>query len=64
MKGIEQLEHTIHHLASPKRAHTFWGLLAVLLLTAGIMWFQHSEAWLNAPNDHYLATSPDGVKNY
>ena len=63
MKGVDQIEHTLHNLASPKRGHTFWGLVVLLAVAAILIWFKHG-AWLSAPNDFMLASSPDGFKNY
>ncbi|MEZ4966407.1 MAG: hypothetical protein R2791_14290 [Saprospiraceae bacterium] len=63
MKGVEQIEHTIHHLASPRRSHTFWGLLGVLTLAFLLLWAKH-HTWLGAPNDFMFGESPDGFKNY
>jgi hypothetical protein len=63
MKGVEQIEHTIHDLTHPKRPFTFWGLLAVLALATILIWGKHSE-WLGAPNNFMLGESPDGFKNY
>ncbi|MFN0033430.1 MAG: hypothetical protein ACKVUS_00100 [Saprospiraceae bacterium] len=63
MKGVEQIEHTLHNLASPKRGHTFWGLMAVLGVAVLLLWAKHGE-WLQSPNDFMLAEAPDGFKNY
>lgn len=63
MKGIKQIEHTLHDLRSPKRSLTFWGLLAVLAITALLLWTKHG-AWLQAPNEVMFGESPDGFKNY
>lgn len=63
MDKLNQLEHTLHNLASPKRSHTFWGLLAVLALGFVLIWLKHGQ-WLQAPNEHMLGGSPDGFKNY
>ncbi len=63
MDTLHQLEHTLHNLASPKRSHTFWGLLAVLALCFGFIWLKHGH-WLGHPNDKMLGGSPDGFKNY
>ncbi len=53
MKGVEQIEHTLHNLASPKRGHTFWGFLTVLLLATVLVWAKHG-GWLKSPNDFML----------
>lgn len=63
MKGVEQIEHTIHNLRSPKRSHTFWGLLALLAVAFLLLWAKHNT-WLPAPNDFMFSESPDGFKNY
>ena len=63
MKGVEQIEHTLHNLASPKRSHTFWGFIAVLAVSALLIWVKHG-AWLQAPNDVMFSKSSDGLKNY
>lgn len=60
---MHQLEYTLHNLASPRRSHTFWGLLVVLLVCSGLIWLKHGQ-WLKAPNEHMLGGSPDGFKNY
>ncbi|MBK8922397.1 MAG: hypothetical protein IPM81_12985 [Saprospirales bacterium] len=63
MDKLQHLEHTLHHLRSPKRAHTFWGLLAVLAVCFGLIWLKHGQ-WLNSPNQYMLGNSPDSFKNY
>lgn len=63
MKGVEQIEHTLHNLASPKRGHTFWGLLAVMALASILIWAKHGD-WLRTPNDVMFSKSSDGYKNY
>ena len=63
MKGIKQIEHTLHDLRSPKRSHTFWGFLAVLAVAAALLWAKHGD-WLRAPNEAMFGVSPDGFKNY
>ena len=63
MKGVEQIEQTLHNLVSPKRGHTFWGLVAVLAIAAILIWLKHGD-WLSAPNDYMLSASPDGFRNY
>lgn len=63
MKGVEQLEHSIHNLASPKRGHTFWGLVGVLAVAAILIWIKHGF-WLSAPNEFMLGNSQEGFKNY
>jgi hypothetical protein len=63
MKPLEQVEHTIHDLSSPKRSYTFWGLMATLSVCAALLWFEH-EHWLHQPNEFMLSQSADGVKNY
>ncbi|MDX1910399.1 MAG: hypothetical protein SFV22_02880 [Saprospiraceae bacterium] len=63
IKPVEQIEHTLHNLASPKRGHTFWGLIGVLIVTSILLWTKHGE-WLISPNDYMLSSTPDGVKNY
>ncbi|MBP6826576.1 MAG: hypothetical protein KA165_08455 [Saprospiraceae bacterium] len=63
MKGVEQIEQTIHNLRSPKRSHTFWGFLGVLALAFLLLWLKHNE-WLGTPNEFMFGESPDGYKNY
>lgn len=63
MKGVEQLEHTLHNLASPKRGHTFWGLLGVLAITGLLLLWIHRE-WIASPNEVMLITGQEGFKNY
>ena len=62
MKGVEQIEHTLHNLASPKRGHTFWGLLVVMAVAAILIWAKHGT-WLISPND-FMLKGGDGFKNY
>lgn len=63
MKQIDQIEHSLHNLASPKRGHTFWGLILTLILAAVLLWQKNGE-WLPHPNQVMLLDSPDGFKNY
>jgi hypothetical protein len=60
---FQQIEDTLHHLASPKRSHTFWGMVLVLIVVSGLLWSKHG-GWISHPNDNYLMLSPDGFKNY
>ncbi|MFN0013336.1 MAG: hypothetical protein ACKVU2_02205 [Saprospiraceae bacterium] len=60
---MRQLEHTLQHLTSPKRSHTFWGLAIVLIACFCLLWLKHGD-WLQAPNDYLLGGSPDCFKNY
>ncbi len=63
MKGVEQIEQTLHNLASPKRGHTFWGLVIVMVLASLLIWANHGT-WLRSPNEVMFAKSSDGLKNY
>ncbi|MEZ4926702.1 MAG: hypothetical protein R3A50_10515 [Saprospiraceae bacterium] len=63
MDKIDQIEHSLHNLVSPKRGHTFWGLLGVLLIAAILIWIKHGE-WIPNANNYGLLDSPDGLKNY
>lgn len=63
MKGVQQIEHTLHNLASPKRGHTFWGLIVVFIVAGVLVWVKHG-GWLKSPNDFMVAEGPDGLKNY
>lgn len=63
MKGVEQIEHTLHNIASPKRGHTFWGLVGVLVCAALLISLEHQDL-LRAPNDVIIANSSDGFKSY
>ncbi|MFN0174167.1 MAG: hypothetical protein ACKVU0_05925 [Saprospiraceae bacterium] len=63
MKGVEQIEHTLHNLASPKRGHTFWGLVIVMFVAFLMIWANHGT-WLRSPNEVMFAKSSDGLKNY
>jgi hypothetical protein len=63
MKGVEQIEHTLHNLASPKRSHTFWGMVVTLIVAGALLWLKHG-AWLGEPNAVMFGESPDGFKNY
>lgn len=63
MNKIDQIEHSLHNLVSPKRGPTFWGLVAVLIVAALFLWAKHGT-WLMHPNDNILLDSPDGYKNY
>lgn len=60
---LSQIETTLHNLASPKRGHTFWGLVLVTALAAALLWAEH-KTWIQAPNTVMLSDSPDGFKNY
>lgn len=60
---MHQIEITLHDLASPRRGHTFWGLLLLLGVAAALIWWKHG-AWLGSPGDFMLSDTPDGVKNY
>lgn len=63
MDKLHEIEHSLQRLRSPKRSYTFWGLLLVLLVCSVLLWLLHGH-WLIAPNDHMLAVTPDGIKNY
>ncbi|MBC7777300.1 MAG: hypothetical protein H7246_17840, partial [Phycisphaerae bacterium] len=63
MKGVEQIELTLHNLASPKRGHTFWGLVVVVAVASILIWAKHGT-WLRAPNEVMFSKSSDGLKNY
>ncbi len=63
MKGVEQIEQTFHNLTSPKRGHTFWGFVAVLVVASIFIWAKHGT-WLRSPNAYMLGDSLDGYKNY
>lgn len=63
MKGVEQIEHTLHNLASPKRGHTFWGWVGVLTAACLILAIHHKDL-LSAPNEVMIGNSSDGFKNY
>lgn len=60
---LHQIEIVLHDLASPRRGHTFWGLLLLLGVAAALIWWKHG-AWLQSPGDHMLTDSADGFKNY
>jgi hypothetical protein len=60
---MSNLEHSLHNLVSPKRGHTFWGLLCVLLVAALLLWAKHGD-WIPSANANMLHDSPDGFKNY
>ncbi|MEI6408904.1 MAG: hypothetical protein WCR52_05955 [Bacteroidota bacterium] len=60
---LHQIETALHDLRSPKRAHTFWGFWAVLILTFVILYPRHS-AWMGYPNRWMIGESVDGFKNY
>ncbi|MBL7807954.1 MAG: hypothetical protein JNN28_09080 [Saprospiraceae bacterium] len=63
MKGVEQIEHTLHNIASPKRGHTFWGMVGVLAIATLLISIEH-RALLKSPNDVIIANSSDGFKSY
>lgn len=63
MKQLDQIEQSLHNLVSPKRSHTFRGLLFVLLAAGMLLWAKHG-VWLTHPNDTILFDTPDGFKNY
>lgn len=60
---MSQLETTFHNLTSPKRGHTFWGLVLTCVAAAILLWVKH-KGWLPHANDFLLSDSPDGFKNY
>jgi hypothetical protein len=62
-KPLQQVEHTLHDLTSPKRGHTFWGLVGTLLVCAALLWVAH-RSWLHQPNEQMLSETADGLKNY
>ena len=63
MKHLEYIEHTLQRLASPKRSHTFWGWLLVMIFTAALLWIRN-DAWRDNPNAYLLRDTPDTYKNY
>jgi hypothetical protein len=50
-------------LASPKRGHTFWGLMGTLTVCIVLIWLRHGH-WLQHPNDVIIGEAPDGFKSY
>jgi hypothetical protein len=62
-KPLQQVEHTLQDLRSPKRSHTFWGLMGTLTLCSLILIYFHGN-WVFQPNEVLLGDSPDGFKNY
>jgi hypothetical protein len=62
-KPLQQVEHTLHDLRSPKRGHTFWGLMSTLTLCALLLLYFHGN-WLFQANEVMLGSGPDGFKNY
>ncbi len=60
---LQQIETTLHNLASPRRSHTFWGLMMLLVLATALIWLKHGD-WLKAPGNYLLTESGDGFKNY
>ncbi|TNE53981.1 MAG: hypothetical protein EP344_14605 [Bacteroidetes bacterium] len=62
-KVLRTLPVSLHILHRPKRRHTYWGVLVVLLICFGFMWLKH-HTWLSNLNGHMLGTAPDGIKNY
>lgn len=63
MNKIDQIEHSLHNLTSPKRGHTFWGLVVVLVVAAILLWLKHGD-WIPNANANILKDAPDGYKNY
>jgi hypothetical protein len=63
LKQIDHIEHTLHNLASPKRGHTFWGLVTVVIVAAVLLWVKHGN-WIPNANANILNDGPDGYKNY
>lgn len=65
MTGFKSIvtNFNLNILRSPKRAHTWWGMLGLIIICSGLIWMKHS-GWLQAPNDYLLTVSPDGIKNY
>ncbi|MCA0238837.1 MAG: hypothetical protein LCH81_20860 [Bacteroidetes bacterium] len=63
MKHLEYIEHTLQRLASPKRAHTFWGWVLVMMIAAVFLWIRNSS-WIDNPNAWLLRDSTDSYKNY
>jgi hypothetical protein len=59
----QQIEHTFHHLVTPRRSHSFWGFVAAALLATFFLWLKHDD-WMSKPNSIMLGNSPDGFKNY
>jgi hypothetical protein len=57
LKHLAYIEHTLQRLASPKRSHTFWGLVLVLLAAYAVLWPRHA-AWLSEPDRYYLSGHP------
>lgn len=60
---IQQVEQQLYDLRSPKRATTFWGLLAVMMVCSLMVLWIH-RAWIFDPNAFMLGDGPDGFKNY
>lgn len=60
---MHNIEHSLHNLASPKRGHTFWGMVLVVCVAGALLWLRHGE-WLGDPNSCFIGESPDGIKNY
>lgn len=63
MKHLEYIEHTLQRLASPKRAHTFWGWLLVMMIATVLLMIRNSD-WLSNPNAWLLRDTTDSYKNY
>jgi len=63
LKHLEYIEHTLQRLASPKRAHTFWGWVLVMMIAAVFLWIRNSS-WIDNPNAWLLRDSTDSYKNY
>lgn len=60
---LHQIEISLQDLRSPKRAQTFWGLLAVAGIAFLLLWAKHHD-WLSDPNASIFGESPDSFKNY
>ncbi len=59
----QQVESALSDLTSPKRGHTFWGLVGTLAVCAVLIWLRHGD-WLRHPNDVIIGEAPDGFKSY
>lgn len=60
---LQQVEQRLHNLRSPKRGHTFWGLLGIMGICTLLVTWQH-WTWVSAPNAYLLGNTAKTYKNY
>jgi hypothetical protein len=63
VKRSRKIEYAFQTLKSPKRGHTFWGLVTTLIVSYLMLFYFHKE-WLHSPNDYLLNGNGQGLGNY